>query len=349
MNNLNRLDNTVHLSFRDILLVPFDNDLCSIKSRNDPDISSEVCPGKKLDIPLVSSPMDSVAGIEMCVELNRLGCLGIYTRSINDPNEFTKQQVAIGNIKSNRENGLGHVAVAVGVRGHTIDHIKSMCDKGLEIVCVDIANGNHVFVAELLTQIAKLKDSYPSLSVVAGNVATGIAARRLAGYGADAIKCGIGSGASCSTRRVVGFGVPQLTAVLDCANSLKDLNVRLISDGGIRHPSDCVKALWAGADVVMAGYIFAGHDECPVIDGKKIYRGMSSFEVSGRQDVAPEGVQITKIESKGPVVNTVSQYAAAIRAACSMGNARNLKELRNNVRAIRVSTSTHEESDPVFG
>lgn len=348
INKKSVTESKVHLSFRDILLVPYDDDFCSIKSRQDPDISAEVCPGKKLNVPLLSAPMDTVTGPEMAIALDKVGCLGVHTRFINNPDERNLQVKAIKRMK---QECLGHVACAVGVKNNVHEHVERLCDVGLDIVVVDIANGNHIFVKEVLDKIVKLKDTH-GLSIIAGNVATGKAAVRLAEHGADCAKIGIGSGGICITRRVTGFGVPQLTAIMDCRDALDKANlkdVRLISDGGIRHPGDAVKALWAGSDTIMCGYIFSGHSEsCNQQHGRKEYRGMSSRTVSGRADVAAEGVSI-HVENKGPVKDTVREYAAAIKAGLSMANANNLSELRKNVRAIRVSTISNEESDPVRG
>lgn len=355
MNNKSRVNHRVHLSYRDVLLVPYDQKFCTIKSRNDPDISSEICRGKRLQVPLVSAPMDSITGLRMAIALDKLGALGIQTRYINNPDEL---RMHLSFLRSFHETADGYAAVAVGVKNGVYDHVKALCDTGLSIVCLDIANGNHEYMAESLKAIAPLKDQY-DLSVIAGNVATAGAAIRLAEHGADAVKIGIGPGAACTTRRVTGFGVPQFTAILDCAEAM-DVHhlpdVRLIADGGIRFPGDAVKAIWAGAHTVMLGYVFAGHDECPRMNGmtgtrgelggKYLYRGMSSRTVSGRSDIAPEGVCV-EVPPKGPVSKTVKEWAAAIRAACSMANANNLDELRRNVTAIRVSTMSSQESDPV--
>lgn len=343
--SIERIDHKVHLSYRDVLLVPYDDDFCEILSRNDPDISSEVCPGKKIDIPIVSSPMDTVTGPEMADKLAKLGCLGVLTRYINDPDEITKQ---VANVKYVKErNPEKWVACAIGVKTHVYDHVKQLCDVGMNIVCLDIANGNHIYMKNALEEVTKLKDEY-DLSIIAGNVATGKSALRLAEYGADCIKVGVGSGAVCSTRRVTGYGVPQLTAIMDCYESLwkAGIDICIMADGGIRHSGDAIKSYWGGGDTVMCGYLFAGHNECPVIDGEKIYRGMSSRNVSRRSDIAAEGVCI-KIENKGSVEHTVKEWAAAIRAGLSMGNAENILQLRANVSAIRVSTMSNSESDPV--
>lgn len=336
------LNAKVHLSYRDILLIPYDDNFCGVRSRNDPDISSEVCPKKRLRIPLISAPMDSVTTGPMVEALDSIGALGIHTRWIGD--DSSAQLSAMKRLKPKLS---GYLSCAIGVRGAVYETATLLADVGVDIICLDIANGNHVFMRDAISEVCSVKAHYP-ISIIAGNVATGKSAVRLAECGADAVKVGIGPGGACTTRRVTGFGVPQFTALLDCAHARKEsgLDFRLIADGGCRHPGDVVKALWAGADSVMAGYIFAGHDECPQFEGKRQYRGMSSRTVSGRSDVAPEGVCFD-VESRGTVTKTVEEYAAAIRAACSMGNAWNLHELRQNVKAIRVSTMTHEESDPV--
>jgi IMP dehydrogenase len=190
-----------------------------------------------------------------------------------------------------------------------------------------------------------------SITLIAGNVAVGESALRLVDCGADCIKVGIGPGAVCSTRRVTGYGIPQFSAILDCAEIL-DIkgynNIRIIADGGLRHPGDAAKAIWAGADAVMAGYIFAGYEQCPKIDGDYFYRGMSSRNVSQRHDIAAEGVSI-KVDSKGSVSTLIQEWSASLKSACSMANAWNLQELRRNVEAIRVSTMSNAESDPVGG
>jgi len=349
MRQVNKVDHTVHLSYKDVLLVPYDEDFCSILSRNDPDISTEICPGKTIGNPLISAPMDSVTGFEMMVALSKCGSLGVLTRHINKNNE---KEIQVEDIKRVKEviagygyNGHKHIACAIGVKNGVVEHSRMLCDAGVNIICLDIANGNHIFMQKALENISKLKDRY-DLSIIAGNVATPLSAQRLIDNGADTIKIGIGPGAACTTRRVVGFGVPQFTAVLNIANAVKNSGVKIIADGGVRNSGDAIKAIWAGADTVMSGYVFAGHNECPTFDGKRMYRGMSSRTVHGRSDVAAEGVCM-EMEEKGPICNTVQNYCAAIKAACSMANARNLNELRQNVRAVRVSTMSNEESEPV--
>lgn len=343
----NRVNHKVHLSFKDVLLVPYDDDFCQIKSRNDPDISVNLNVDKKLKIPIMSSPMDSVTGPDMAIALNKAGALGILTRYINNENERQIEDVKL--VKQNTDSHNNIIATAIGVKTGVEELSTKLVDSGANLLCIDIANGNHIFVQKVLAHVCKLRDSYKDLIIMAGNVATGKAAIRLYEHGANVIKIGIGSGAACSTRRIVGFGCPQFTAVLDCAEARDKKNykdLKFVSDGGIRYPGDAVKALWAGADCVMMGYVFAGHDESPKINGQVVYRGMSSRNVSGRTDIAAEGVSF-KVSEKGPVERTVNDWAASIRAGLSMANANNIEELRRNVTAIRVSTMSNEESDPV--
>lgn len=346
MNNKSRVNHQVHLSYRDVLLRPYSDDFCSIESRHDPDISTSIAPGVKLQTPLISSPMDSITGPRMAIALARCGALGILTRYINDKDEHKKQLADVATV---RQHTKGPVAVAIGVKDNSVFGAESLCEAGATIICLDIANGNHKFMQHALH---RLQRNLPeSTTLIAGNVACGEAAVRLADCGAQCIKIGIGPGAVCSTRRVTGFGVPQFTAILDCAEALdiKGYNdVGIIADGGLRHPGDAAKAIWAGANAVMAGYIFAGHNECPQIDGEFLYRGMSSRNVSRRNDIAAEGICV-QVSKKGPVATIVKEWSASIKAACSMANAKNLEELRRNVEAIRVSTMSNSESDPVSG
>jgi IMP dehydrogenase/GMP reductase len=355
---MERINHNVHLAFNDILLVPFDDSICTIMSRNDPDISSEITNGKKLNIPIISAPMDTITGIEMMKAMDVMGGMGIHTRFINDQYEQMKLiQAAKEAVKTIK----GPKAFAIGVK-NSYDMAYSLCDLGIDIICIDIANGNHQLMINAIQEVSKLKDKFKTLSIIAGNIATPKAGVRLAEAGADAIKIGVGPGAVCSTRRVTGFGIPQLTAIMRCSPPLRERGIKVISDGGIRFSGDAVKALWAGADTVMMGYVFAGHKECPLVSDerlnkdlpqgvnipKRIYRGMSSRLVSKRSDIAAEGVCFEVVQ-KGSVLETVKEYAASIRAACTMGNAINLKQLRNNVTAIRVSTMSQSESDPLSG
>ena len=182
------LDMCVHLSFKDILLVPYDDDACSVPSRKSPDISSEILPGCHLKVPLISAPMDSVTTVEMAYAMNQEGALGIYTRHINDSHELEKQLAAMKELASRDRS---YVACAIGVSNDPYEHAAKLCDAGANIICLDVANGNNVLVKDALANLVKLKDRY-KVGLIAGNVATSKAAIRLADWGADAIKVGLG-------------------------------------------------------------------------------------------------------------------------------------------------------------
>jgi IMP dehydrogenase/GMP reductase len=346
VHNDPRIDRRVHLSYKDILLVPYDKPgfPCSVMSRNDPNIRSKVTLDRLIDVPLISSPMDSITDGRMIYALDRCGALGIHTRYIGEKNEH---EIQLETMRVLRPKIKGHLACAIGMRSNDPDQVAELCDAGVDIICVDVANGNHRLMMKALNMLAVLKDRY-GISVIAGNVASAGAARNLVSGGADAIKVGIGPGGACTTRRVTGFGVPQFTAILDCSHYVQSEapEIKIIADGGIRSSGDVVKALWAGADTVMAGWIFAGHNECPRPAGNSYrYRGMSCRTVNCRKDVAPEGVDM-EVSPKGPVKDTVNRYTAAIKAGLALGNAMNLTEFRKNVRAVRVSTMSHDESEP---
>jgi len=350
------VDHKVHLTFNDVLIEPYDRGVCEIPSRSDPDISTRLSDNLILRVPIVSSPMDSVTGVDMAVAMSKAGGMGIYTRHINDEYEEQKQCIAVEKIRETI--GINGVfGCAIGVKCDVVGRTKLLYERGLiNAICLDIANGNHVFMIDAIKNLLPLKEKY-GITIIAGNVATPMAAIRLADAGADSIRVGIGPGAACTTRRITGFGVPQFTAILDCANALEGRETTIIADGGIRFPCDAIKSLWAGASAVMMGYVLAGHRECPRISDvpgkavdipRRIYRGMSSRNVSRRFDVMAEGVSID-IPEKGNVGNTILEYEGSIKSACTYANAVDLNGLRNNVRAIRVSTMSQQESDPVKG
>jgi IMP dehydrogenase len=288
--------------------------------------------------------MDSVTGSSMAVAMDQCGGLGILSRRIGDPAEHAQHAREVSML---RVLGVKYPACAMGVRD--IPQLKAdltdLCRRGLKIVCFDIANGNCTKMQAAIGVALEVRVDYPDLGIVAGNVCTGNAADILAGWGADAIKCGIGPGAACTTRKVTGFGVPQFSAIMDCASALKGRTTKLIADGGIRTTGDIAKCFWAGADTVMMGYLFAGHKECAM---PTTYRGMSSRTVHGRSDIASEGIDMT-VPARGSVVDTITKFVAALKASLSFGNAMNLTEFRRNVAAIRVSTMSDLESGTVAG
>jgi IMP dehydrogenase len=285
--------------------------------------------------------MDSITGAEMLVAMSQAGGLGILTRYINHKDELKSQQEAI---RWARDNGAKHVGCAVGIRKNVYDTAKSLLDEGCEVICLDVAHGDHVKMYLAIEEINALRGQYV-LTLVAGNVCTPEAAIRFADAGVDAVKVGIGPGAACTTRLVTGFGVPQLSAIQECASKLSETECCIIADGGLRTSGDMVKALWAGANCCMIGWMLAGTSNCPDLHGAKMYRGMSSRSASGREDIAPEGIEIS-VEYKGNTEEKMAEYVKGLRSGLAMGGASNIKALRQ-CDYVRVTPLSVKETHPM--
>ncbi|MCS6768010.1 MAG: IMP dehydrogenase [Candidatus Nitrosocaldus sp.] len=255
------------------------------------------------------------------------------------------------------------VGAAVGVKGDYMERTDKLLDAGADVIVVDIAHGHS---ENAIDAIKRIKKAYPDCELIAGNVATAQGAKDLIDVGVDAVKVGVGSGSICITRIVTGSGVPQLTAIMDCARLAREYDVPVIADGGIRNSGDITKALAAGAETVMVGSLLAGTDESPGVsitkNGKryKIYRGMASFYASlGRKmreegalnieddlnDYVPEGVEAL-VEYKGSVVEIVRQLAGGLRSGFSYCGARSIEELHRNAEFIKMTMAGYIESMP---
>ena len=212
---------------------------------------------------------------------------------------------------------------------------------GHRIFCVDIA---HAHSKQMGKMVKHLKNKYPGIFVIAGNVATYGGADYLASVGADAIKVGVGAGSVCTTREVTGFGVPQLTAIMDCAR----IDAPIIADGGIRKSADVVKALAAGATMVMLGGMLAGTDEAL---GGNTYRGMASAEARGDFFKSISGYRVaegvtTSVSSKGPVSDVIRDIVGGLKSGLSYAGAKNLSELRRKAQFIEVTHAVAMEGTP---
>ncbi len=246
------------------------------------------------------------------------------------------------------------VGAAVGAGDDFMERVKALVEAEVDILVVDIAHGHSINAMEAIKTI---KTQYPSIEVIGGNVATAKGAQDLILAGADAIKVGIGPGSICTTRITTGFGVPQLSAILNCSPVCKKYNIPLIADGGVKQPGDLVKALAAGADSVMMGGQFSGCEETPgqVLSYRgqqyKISRGMASLTAALSrpnakekiEDVTPEGVE-ARVPFKGPVKNVINLYIGGLRSGLSYANARNIQELQNNAQFIRITAAGMTES-----
>lgn len=253
-------------------------------------------------------------------------------------------------------NGRLLVGAAIGISHDMEERLQALVDAKVDVIVIDTAHGHSKGVLEA---VAGVKEMYPELQVIAGNVATAEATRDLILAGADAIKVGMGPGSICTTRVVAGIGVPQVTAIYDCSQEAKKHNIPVIADGGIKYSGDIVKAIAAGADTVMLGSLFAGTEESPgeivIYQGRsfKEYRGMGSLGAmeKGSKDryfqedakkLVPEGVE-GRLPYKGPLADTVYQLVGGLRAGMGYCGAKNIQELQK-AKFIRITASGLRES-----
>ena len=251
------------------------------------------------------------------------------------------------------------VGAAVGTAPDTMERIAALYNAHVDIIALDTAHGHSVGV---LKMVEKIKGEYPSLQLIAGNVATAAAVEDLIKSGADCVKVGIGPGSICTTRVVAGIGVPQMTAIMDCAEAADKLGKRIIADGGIKYSGDIVKALAAGASAVMIGGLLAGTEESPgeteIYQGRsfKVYRGMGSLSAmhagssdryfqSGSKKFVPEGVE-GRVPFRGPLSDTVYQLLGGIRSGMGYCGAPDIPTLRQNAEFVRITNAGLTESHP---
>lgn len=331
------------ITFDDVLLVPGYN---GIRSRQA--VTTEVTLGRvALKIPVMSSNMDTITGSEMAMAFAKHGGLGILHRFMS-----IEQNLA----EFRRARTAGPVGVSIGVSGDSMERAEALVAAGADILCVDVAHGHSKMVNQT---VRALRDRFgDNVCIIAGNVATYAGADYLSAAGADVIKVGIGPGSVCTTRIKTGFGVPQLTAILDCSK----VDRPLIADGGIRNPGDAVKALAAGAACVMLGGMLAGTSETPGAtvertgpDGKpqlfKVFRGMASREA--QEDFmgamadwkTAEGIAI-EVPARGPVSNVLADVMGGIRSGMTYCGAKDLKELQRKAQFMEVSHASVAESLP---
>jgi IMP dehydrogenase len=255
------------------------------------------------------------------------------------------------------------VGAAIGAVGDYLERADALVAAEVDVLVVDIAHGH---AEHALRATRRVKDAFPDVQLIAGNVATAEGARDLAEAGADAIKVGVGPGAACSTRLVAGVGVPQLTALFDCVAAMAEMGLPIIADGGVRTSGDLTKALAAGAETVMIGSLLAGTEESPgrtVLRGGgrfKVYRGMASLGAADARRqretsedmldelaaaVVPEGVEAV-VPFRGSLSDVLYQQVGGLRSGMSYLNARTLLELRANARFVRMTDAGRAESRP---
>lgn len=333
-------------SFDDVLLVPQHS---KVQSRLDIDLSTKV--GKlELSFPTLSANMHTVTDVDMAMAMGDYGGAGVLHRKESD------QRIELWAETLRRHGSPCIISVGVDRNDDSVELIRRIRELSrLDAVCVDVAHGDSV---KALRTIDTLRGQFRDLDIIAGNVATHHGAARLVNAGANIIKVGIGPGSVCSTRVVTGHGVPQLTAIIEVCEGLKNektndhREAHVIADGGIRYPGDVVKALAAGADAVMLGSLLAGTMESPgyvFVEHRNTYKtfcGSASFAAQGsKKSARVEGVS-AQVAFRGPVEWTLNNIRDGLRSGCSYSGAHNLAELKSNAEFQVVTMNSVRESHP---
>lgn len=328
-------------TFDDVALVPQFN---NIPSRTEPSLTSWLTKNRKIDIPIIASNMDTVIGYELADILLHHGSVPIFHRFTS----FEEQQKWV------KKYGF-NTFISSGIL--KLDETRALLDLGAAGVCFDVAHGHS---DRMFKHIQELKRSHPDKEIIAGNVCTAMAYHDLVNAGVDAVKVGVGPGAACTTRMVTGFGVPQFTAIQDCARIAEKLRVPLIADGGIRSSRDVVLALAAGASTVMIGKLFAMTKESAApkrkseVKGEELeakYRGQASEDFQNefygglKQKTVAEGVDFWGAVT-GSVEELLNKLLGGIRSGMTYGGARNIKELQRKAEFMHVTSTYINESKP---
>ena len=337
------------LTFDDVTLAPKYSEILP----SEVDTSIKLTKNLSLKIPLLSSAMDTVTESKMAIAIAKAGGIGVIHRNL----EIKKQ---IDEIKKVKKKKL-LIGAAVGAGPKEIKRAKKILDEGVDLIVVDTAHGHTKKVSEIIKYIKRIKDK--KIALCAGNIATPDAARFLLKLGVDIIKVGIGPGSICTTRLVAGIGVPQLSAILSVRNGIKNKNIKIIADGGIKYSGDLAKAFAAGADAVMIGSLFAGTDQAPgkIIkrNGKlfKIFRGMGSvgamnkgsadryFQVKQKDTskYVPEGVEGFS-KYKGDVKRIIFKLVGGLRSSMGYLGSKQIKYLRNKPQFVKITKAGFYES-----
>jgi len=313
---------------------------------------------------LVTTELSDLENAENILKDNKIEKLPIVDATNKLVGLITFKDIIKNRMRPNAckdQYGRLRVAAAVGVTGDVLERVEALASASVDAIIIDTAHGHTKGVVEVLK---KVKQAFPEVDVVVGNIATAAAAQALIDAGADAVKVGIGPGSICTTRIVAGIGVPQLTAVMDVAEVTTKNNVPLIADGGIRYSGDIVKALVAGASTVMLGSIIAGVEEAPgetiIFEGRKFksYRGMGSIDAmekgskdryfqSGEVDakkLVPEGI-VGRVAYKGTLSEVVHQMIGGLRAGMGYTGSATIKDL-SNAEFLKITAAGVAESHP---
>ena len=337
------------LTFDDVTLAPKYSEILP----SEVDTSIKLTKNLKLKIPLLSSAMDTVTESKMAIAIARAGGIGVIHRNL----EVKKQIKEIQKVKQKKLL----VGAAVGAGPNELARAKQILKEGVDLIVVDTAHGHTKKVSEIVKLIKKIKTKRTALC--AGNIATPEAAKFLLSLGVDIIKVGIGPGSICTTRLVAGIGVPQLSAILSVRNGIRNKNVKIIADGGIKYSGDLAKAFAAGADAVMIGSLFAGTNEAP---GKlikkngryfKSFRGMGSVGAMNKgsadryfqlkqKDMSkyvPEGVE-GFAKYKGDVGSIIYKLIGGLRSSMGYLGSKQIKYLRSKPKFVKITKAGFYES-----
>ena len=330
------------LTFDDVTLTPKYSEILP----SDVDTSIKLTKTLKLKIPILSSAMDTVTESKMAIEIAKAGGIGVIHRNLNIKDQIKEIK------KVKKQNLL--IGAAVGAGPDEFKRAQAILKENIDIIVVDTAHGHTKKVGEIIKFIKRKRNR--KTAICAGNIATPDAARFLMKLGVDIIKVGIGPGSICTTRLVAGIGVPQLSAILNVRNGIKNKKVKIISDGGIKYSGDLAKAFAAGADAVMIGSLFAGTDEAPgkLIKRKgklfKSFRGMGSvgamnkgsadryFQSKQRDSskYVPEGVE-GLAKYKGKVGKIIYKLVGGLRSSMGYLGSKQIKYLRNKPQFVKIT------------
>lgn len=351
------------LTFDDVLLVPQYSEITPDMA----DVSTKLTNTFKMNVPFLSAAMDTVSEHKLVTALALAGGLGVIHKNMSIADQ-AKEVEMVKNYEFDNEKykralidkkGRLCVGAAIGVTADMMDRVHALMDAGVDVFVLDSAHGDS---KNIINAIKNLRLEYPSMELIAGNVATYEGALDLMKAGASAVKVGMGPGSICTTRIIAGIGVPQLQAVMDCARASKKMNIPIIADGGIKYSGDVVKALAAGANTVMLGGLFATCEEAPgdiyESNGKKYitYRGMGSIEAmakgstdryfqTGHKKFVAEGVQGI-VEVKTTVEELVFQLIGGLKAGMGYCGSKDIPTLQEKGTFIKITNNALLESHP---
>lgn len=355
------------LTFDDVLMIPAESNVLP----NEVDLSTSLTPTLKLNIPVLSAAMDTVTESAMAIKMAQIGGLGVIHKNMvidQQASEVAKvKEVAVDETKYPNAavdaNGRLLVAGAVGVTSDTAKRVEALVAAGVDAIVMDSAHGHS---EGILRKVKEIKQLFPELSLIAGNIATAEGTKALFEAGADVVKVGIGPGSICTTRVVAGVGVPQITAILDSAEVAQEYGKAIIADGGLKYSGDIVKAIAAGGNAVMLGSMLAGTLESPgevfeAEDGRKYksYRGMGSIaamekgskdryfqgEVNEANKLVPEGIE-GRTAYKGEVSDVIFQIIGGLRSGMGYTGAASIDELIQKGQFVQITNAGLVESHP---